>query len=110
MAVNFNASASSAQFDMNADSGDAQRQQHSMLKWDRKRKKMVHFDPVSRIFSLLRSLRPGLHQSGDVYNQVYNHLRAVRLVNFTDPRFGGVRALERVYMHTKRSVVSHEFN
>lgn len=48
MAVNFNVGASQAQMDINADSGDAARAQKHMLKWDRKRKKMVHVDPVCK--------------------------------------------------------------
>ncbi|CAH1647234.1 unnamed protein product [Spodoptera littoralis] len=45
MAVNFAAGAASAQLELGADSGDAARAQHAMLRWDRKRKKMVHVDP-----------------------------------------------------------------
>lgn len=46
MAVNFNAGAASASLELAADSGDAARAQRSALRWDRKRKKMVHVDPV----------------------------------------------------------------
>ncbi|KAJ2951993.1 hypothetical protein O0L34_g4256 [Tuta absoluta] len=45
MAVNFNQGAAGAQLDMGADSGEAARQRKNMLRWDRKRKKMVHVDP-----------------------------------------------------------------
>lgn len=45
MAVNFNAGAESAQLELGVDSGDGARAHHAMLKWDRKRKKMVHVDP-----------------------------------------------------------------
>ncbi|CAB3257845.1 unnamed protein product [Arctia plantaginis] len=45
MAVNFNAGAASATLELAADSGDAARAQRSALRWDRKRKKMVHVDP-----------------------------------------------------------------
>ncbi|KAL0882577.1 hypothetical protein ABMA27_001030 [Loxostege sticticalis] len=45
MAVNFNAGASSAELDMGADSGEAARARSNQLRWDRKRKKMVHVDP-----------------------------------------------------------------
>ncbi|XP_028160377.1 ATP-dependent RNA helicase DDX54 [Ostrinia furnacalis] len=45
MAVNFNAGAASAELDMGADSGDMARERRQLLRWDRKRKKMVHVDP-----------------------------------------------------------------
>ncbi|KAJ0178676.1 hypothetical protein K1T71_005451 [Dendrolimus kikuchii] len=45
MAVNFNAGAESAQLDLGADSTDGVRANKSMMRWDRKRKKMVHVDP-----------------------------------------------------------------
>ncbi|KAH9635487.1 hypothetical protein HF086_015487 [Spodoptera exigua] len=50
MAVNFAVGAESAQLELGADSGDAARAQKAMLRWDRKRKKMVHVDPVSSEF------------------------------------------------------------
>ncbi|XP_063377287.1 uncharacterized protein LOC134664525 [Cydia fagiglandana] len=45
MAVNFNSGAASAELDMGADSGEAARAHHNQMRWDRKRKKMVHADP-----------------------------------------------------------------
>uniref|UniRef100_A0A2H1VTB7 RNA helicase n=1 Tax=Spodoptera frugiperda TaxID=7108 RepID=A0A2H1VTB7_SPOFR len=45
MAVNFAVGAASAQLELAADSGDAARAHKAMLRWDRKRKKMVHVDP-----------------------------------------------------------------
>lgn len=54
MAVNFNAGASSAELDMGADSGEAARARSNQLRWDRKRKKMVHVDPVSNMTPLIR--------------------------------------------------------
>ncbi|XP_073943276.1 ATP-dependent RNA helicase DDX54 [Choristoneura fumiferana] len=45
MAVNFMSGAGAAELDVGADSGDAARAQHRQLRWDRKRKKMVHYDP-----------------------------------------------------------------
>ncbi|XP_053604213.1 ATP-dependent RNA helicase DDX54 [Plodia interpunctella] len=45
MAVNFNSGASSAELSLAADSGEAARAHHNQLRWDRKRKKMVHVDP-----------------------------------------------------------------
>jgi hypothetical protein len=47
MAVNFQVDASSAELDMGADSGELARAKKNQLRWDRKRKKMVHVDPVS---------------------------------------------------------------
>lgn len=45
MAVNFAVGAEQAQLELNADSGDGARAHKAMLRWDRKRKKMVHVDP-----------------------------------------------------------------
>ncbi|XP_013172299.1 PREDICTED: ATP-dependent RNA helicase DDX54 [Papilio xuthus] len=45
MAVNFAAGADGAELELGADSGEAVRRQRSQLRWDRKRKKMVHVDP-----------------------------------------------------------------
>ncbi|KPJ06013.1 ATP-dependent RNA helicase DDX54 [Papilio machaon] len=45
MAVNFAAGAVGAELELGADSGEAVRRQRSQLRWDRKRKKMVHVDP-----------------------------------------------------------------
>ncbi|XP_045534845.1 ATP-dependent RNA helicase DDX54 [Papilio machaon] len=45
MAVNFAAGAGGAELELGADSGEAVRRQRSQLRWDRKRKKMVHVDP-----------------------------------------------------------------
>ncbi|NP_001243975.1 ATP-dependent RNA helicase DDX54-like protein [Bombyx mori] len=45
MAVNFSAGAEHAQLELRADSGDAERAQRNVMRWDRKRKKMVHVDP-----------------------------------------------------------------
>lgn len=45
MAVNFNSGAAAAELDVGADSGEAARAQHHQMRWDRKRKKMVHADP-----------------------------------------------------------------
>ncbi|XP_049870083.1 ATP-dependent RNA helicase DDX54 [Pectinophora gossypiella] len=45
MAVNFNAGAAAAELDMGADSGEGARQRRNQMRWDRKRKKMVHVDP-----------------------------------------------------------------
>lgn len=47
MAVNFAAGASSAELEMRGDCDATVRQHRAQLKWDRKRKKMVHVDPVS---------------------------------------------------------------
>ncbi|OWR54619.1 putative ATP-dependent RNA helicase DDX54 [Danaus plexippus plexippus] len=45
MAVNFAAGASSAELEMRGDCDATVRQHRAQLKWDRKRKKMVHVDP-----------------------------------------------------------------
>ncbi|XP_013139112.1 PREDICTED: ATP-dependent RNA helicase DDX54 [Papilio polytes] len=45
MAVNFSVGAAGAELELGADSGEAARSQRSQLRWDRKRKKMVHVDP-----------------------------------------------------------------
>ncbi|CAD0197411.1 unnamed protein product [Chrysodeixis includens] len=45
MAVNFSAGAEAASLELGADSGEAARAHSHALRWDRKRKKMVHVDP-----------------------------------------------------------------
>ncbi|XP_045519586.1 ATP-dependent RNA helicase DDX54 [Pieris brassicae] len=45
MSVNFAAGASQAELDMGVDCGDGERVRKSQMRWDRKRKKMVHVDP-----------------------------------------------------------------
>ncbi|XP_059062414.1 ATP-dependent RNA helicase DDX54 isoform X1 [Achroia grisella] len=45
MAVNFNVGAAAAELQLGADCGQAARAARSQLRWDRKRKKMVHVDP-----------------------------------------------------------------
>ncbi|CAH2244150.1 jg23456 [Pararge aegeria aegeria] len=45
MAVNFAASASSAELELRSDCDAGQRTHRTQMRWDRKRKKMVHVDP-----------------------------------------------------------------
>ncbi|CAG4917115.1 unnamed protein product [Colias eurytheme] len=45
MSVNFASNAAQAQLDVSADCGDGARANRAQLRWDRKRKKMVHVDP-----------------------------------------------------------------
>ncbi|GBP17470.1 ATP-dependent RNA helicase DDX54 [Eumeta japonica] len=46
MAVNLSAGASGAELDLGADCGEGARHRAALLRWDRKRKKMVHHDPI----------------------------------------------------------------
>ena len=59
MAVNFAVGAEQAQLELNADSGDAARNNKAMQRWDRKRKKMVHVDPVCSKYSCFRIVLVG---------------------------------------------------
>lgn len=53
MSVNFSASAAQAELDMGVDCGEGEKVRRSQMRWDRKRKKMVHVDPVRILYNTI---------------------------------------------------------